>query len=60
MEDLYPGGAGEYCFNGTGESFMERMMYERHSRSLLSGNPVFLISSGCPIKDFGHDEIENL
>ncbi len=22
----------------------------------LSGNPVFLISSGCPITEFGHDE----
>jgi hypothetical protein len=27
-----------------------------HSRSLLSGNPVFLIISSCPITDFGHDE----
>ena len=23
---------------------------------MLSGNPVFSVSSGCPITDFGHDK----
>ncbi len=31
----------------------------RHSRSLLSGNPVFSRASGCPITNFGHDKIKN-
>ncbi len=29
----------------------------RHSRSLLSGNPVFILDAGYPIKDFGYDNI---